>query len=185
MGEVGEDQQLPGTPINPMVLPVRRHTIRRELERREQHRGGRRFRPIRWWLLLLLLGFIVVVVCRLLLSPAAPFPGPGGSCSATASWAGGIEGQEGTSTLASPSSLNGEPLAKKVRRLLQKHDESILKKYADACMQPHCSPSGGGKTDQGLCIGDVLAHQLVVDSLADATIHHGWGGQSIFLLTDN
>ena len=155
MGEVGEDQQLPGTSITPMVLPVRRHTSRRGLERREQHRGGRRFRPIRWWLLLLLLGFIVVVVCRLLLSPAAPFTGPGGSCSATASWAGGIEGQEGTSTLASPSSLNGESLAKKVRRLFQKH-ESNLKKHADACMQPHCSPSGGGKADQGVCIGGGL-----------------------------
>ena len=161
-----------------MVLPVRRHTIRRELERREKHRGERRFRPIWWWLLLLLqvtlLGF-VVVVCRLLLSPAAPFPGPGGSCSATASWAGGIEGQEGTSTLSSPYSLNGESLAKKVRRLLQKHDESILKnkKHADACMQPLCSPSGGGNADQGLCIGNVLARQPVVDSLAAATIHHG------------
>ena len=142
-----------------MVLPVRRHTIRRELERREQHRGERRFRPIHawwWWLLLLLL------------SPAAPFTGPGGSY---------IEGQGGTSPFASPSSLKGESLVKKkIRRLLQKHDESNLEnndEHADACMQPHYLPSGGGKVDQGLCIGNGLARQPVVDSFADATIH-GW-----------
>ena len=159
-----------------MVLPVRRHTIRRELERREQHRGKRRFRPIWWWLLLLLFGF-VVVVCRRLLSPAAPFTGPGGSRSATASWTGGIEDQEGPSPFASPSSLKGESLVKKVRRLLQKHAEFNLennKHAADACMQPHYSPSGGGKVDQGLCIGNGLARQpVVVDSFADTTIH-GW-----------
>ena len=157
-----------------MVLPVRRHTIRRESERRERHRGERRFRPIWWWWLLLLLGF-VVVVCRLLLSPAAPLTEPGGSWPATASWTGRIEGQEGTSPFASPS-LKGESLVKKVRRLLQqKHDESNLEnnEHADACMQPHYSPSGGGTVDQGLCIGNGLARQPVVDSFADATIH-GW-----------
>ena len=152
-------QQLPGTPINPMVLPVRRHTIRRELKRRERHRGERRFRPIWWWLLLLLFGF-VVVVCRRLLSPAAPFTGPGGSRSATASWTGRIEGQEGTSPFASPSSLSGddtegESLVNLVVKV-EKHDESSSKHAADACMQPHCSPSGGGKADQGVCIGGGL-----------------------------
>ena len=152
----GRYQQLPGTSTTPMVLPVRRHTIRWELKRRERHRGERRFRPIWWWWLLLLLGLIVVVVvCRLLLTPAASFTGHGGSWPATASWTGRIEGQERTSPFASPSSLKGESLVKKVRRLLQKH-ESNLKNHANACMQPHCSPSGGGKADQGVCIGGGL-----------------------------
>ena len=122
----------------------------------------------------MLLGFVVVVVCRLLLSPAAPLTEPGGRWPATASWTGRIEGQEGTSPFASPSSLKGESLVKKVRRLLQKHESNLENnEHADACMQPHYSPSGGGKVDQGLCRGNRLARQPVVDSFADATIH-GW-----------
>ena len=176
-----------------MVLSVRHRTIRRELlERREQRRRRkRRFRPaIWWWLLLLLLGVIVVPPALFSCRSTIPFTGLGESWPATTSLAGGgIEDQDGASPFASPSSLNGdgtegESLLNLVVNQVKKHDESSSKHAADSCMQPHCSPSGGGKTDQGVCIGDVLARQPVVDSLADATIHHGWlGGQSIFLLS--
>ena len=146
-----------------MVLPVRHRTIRRELlERREQRRGRKRqFQPaIWWWLLLLLLGVIVVppaalFSCRYII----PFTGPGGSWPATASWAAsGIEDQqEGASPFASPSSLSGdgtegESLVNLVVNQVKKHDESNSKHAADTCMQPHSSPSGGGKADQGVCI---------------------------------
>ena len=144
-----------------MVLPVRHHTIRRELKYREQRRGReRRFRPAIWWLLLLLLGQLLLGV---IVPPAAlfscrsiiPFTGPSGSWPATTSWAGGgIKDQDGASPFASPSSLNGdgtegESLVNLVVKV-KKHDESNSKHAADACMQPHCSPSGGGKADQGV-----------------------------------
>ena len=47
-----------------------------------------------------------------------------------------------------------------------------IQKLKSNVKQPR-SPSGGGKVDQGLCIGNGLARQPVVDSFANATIH-GW-----------